>query len=912
MHELQRLCKTIDQLADGKDWDAALEAAAKLWRISRDIEIADPELRLTYARTLIKVSDLFYYRANDPYGATQVLRRAYEFGADEKPENVSMPALQESAAYRLGQYFQEAKCYQSALFWFKRSLQFARQRPVEEHRLLNLYGVAWNLELLQRYGEARPYYDEMLPRLWPAANRRLLLDRLSHLMPAAMYHLHYGDPQLGEAVMLKLQSLLGSGSEELPGYLAAGLLGLGNLHLAQHRRDDAVALAQLVMAHAERFGEVAGELRNQMHGLIARAALHAGDFDSALEEIGKVYDLNPDHRVSYGTESFVENLELWRDVARIRAHRGDYVGAARAYETLAQALGVYAADGQTGKTARMRMAWIERQSDVVHELVSVWLTIDDAAAKHAIDATVVNALLQLKANVFLANGGNRLVTFRNWEGVDKALFDRNRRFAAAARRLAVDPANLDAALDLEDVLFSREQIESRMVASSFDMMPALASVFHYDFRDLQSIEHGAQTLLDYSLIEFRPPKNGLQGPALGRRYIGVRLSSDGVRIEDLGSQEQIDALSVALISEVARRPAETSKSIAATPDTAGERHLRMGLVHPASQQSLPDLAERIYQHVIKPLEPIGTSLVIAPDGSLAALPFHALIHEGRYLIEDYAFTYGHSLLREEAVTRSPGLEISIDRSGVNRDMVLLGEPDYSDGSAAPLPNAGVEVKRIAALLAEKGWSAAELHDHVGPEATVSRVTAVEHPRVLHLAAHGAYLPASAIPVSGPGSAEGSNSWHRWEDQCSAPLSSLDQALIRAVLMLSPQDESHDDPAAGRLLTALELSSLNLAACRLVVLSACETGVGQPEPGAGVLGFQYALLTSLAHASLVSLWSVPDRETSDLMDAFYRRLTANNWDTRLAYLATLRDACRQQGNAVHPYYWGAFVLLGSFR
>jgi len=50
----------------------------------------------------------------------------------------------------------------------------------------------------------------------------------------------------------------------------------------------------------------------------------------------------------------------------------------------------------------------------------------------------------------------------------------------------------------------------------------------------------------------------------------------------------------------------------------------------------------------------------------------------------------------------------------------------------------------------------------------------------------------------------------------------------------------------------------------------------------------------------------------LMDAFYRRLTANKWDTRDAYLATLRDACRQQGTPVHPYYWAAFVLLGTFR
>lgn len=914
MNEIHQLCKTVNHLVRKKAWDKALEAAANLWQTSRSVEIADLELRLTYAKTLIMVADLFYFRADDPYGTTLVLRRAYEFSANEEQDQISTPSLREVAAYRLGRYFEEAKCYQSAFFWFSRSLAFTRQRSVEEYLLYNLYGVAWNLELLQRYDEARPYYDEILTLLWPTTDSSLLLNRLQHLLPAAMYHLYHGDPQLGEAVMLKLQALLESGHQEFPGYFAAGLFGLGNFYLAQHRLDDAVALARLLMAHVERFGEVADDLRDQTHGLIARAALRDGDFDSALEEIGKVYDLNPQHRMAFGTGSFVDNLELWRDVARIRAHRGDYVGSASAYETLAQALGVYAADWRNGKTARIRMAWVGQQADVVHELVSVWLTIDDPAARQTIDVTVANALLQLKANVFLANEGNRLVTFRDWEGFDKALFDKNRRFAAAARRLAANPESLDAAIEIEDMLFSREQTESRMVANAFEMLPAVAEVLHYDFRDLQSIKYGAQTLLDYSLIEFCPPKLGLPGPTLGRRYVGVRLSSDGFRVEDLGSQEQVDELSIALISGLARRPAEHAMSIAASPGAADERHLSTAPQLPSSRQSLLDLAERVYRQVIKPLEPIGKSLVIAPDGSLAALPFHALIHDDRYLIEDFDVVYCHSLLVENSLAfrqRSPGMRISIDAAGVNRDIVLVGDPDYSDGSAAPLPNTGVEVERIAGLLIEKGWLETDVHKHVGREATASRVAAVNHPRVLHLAAHGSYLPAMAIPMPRSRPSEG-HSWHRWEDLASAPLSNLDRALLRAVLVLSPQVESHDDPAAGRLLTALELSSLNLISCRLAVLSACETGIGQPERGAGVLGFQYALLASFAHASLVSLWSVPDSETADLMGAFYRRLTAKRWDTRAAYLATLRDACRQQGKPVHPYYWAAFVLLGSFR
>ena len=253
------------------------------------------------------------------------------------------------------------------------------------------------------------------------------------------------------------------------------------------------------------------------------------------------------------------------------------------------------------------------------------------------------------------------------------------------------------------------------------------------------------------------------------------------------------------------------------------------------------------------------------------------------------------------------MQISIDVAGANRDIVLLGDPDYSDGSAAPLPGTRVEVERIAGLLISQGWSEDEVHRFVGSEATASRVAAIDDPRVLHLAAHGTYRQTPAIPVSKSPSVD-DYTWRRWDFMASAPLSDLDQALLQAVLVLSPQAESHDDSAGGRLLTALELSSLNLIACRLAVLSACQTGIGQTERGAGVLGFQYALLASFAHASLVSLWSVPDHETSDLMDAFYRGFIANGWDARRAYTTTLRGACRQQGRPVHPYYWAAFVLL----
>jgi CHAT domain-containing protein len=151
-----------------------------------------------------------------------------------------------------------------------------------------------------------------------------------------------------------------------------------------------------------------------------------------------------------------------------------------------------------------------------------------------------------------------------------------------------------------------------------------------------------------------------------------------------------------------------------------------------------------------------------------------------------------------------------------------------------------------------------------------------------------------------------------------PLSELDLALLRPMLVLSRDTglpflapgqgkelpELHMD---GRYLSALELSSLNLIGSRLVVLSACETGLGVTQPGAGILGFQYALTACHARAGMVSLWKVLDRETSEFMVDFYRRFL-NQQDPKAGYLETIRKHCRSQDQPVHPYYWAAFSFL----
>jgi CHAT domain-containing protein len=123
----------------------------------------------------------------------------------------------------------------------------------------------------------------------------------------------------------------------------------------------------------------------------------------------------------------------------------------------------------------------------------------------------------------------------------------------------------------------------------------------------------------------------------------------------------------------------------------------------------------------------------------------------------------------------------------------------------------------------------------------------------------------------------------------------------------PAAEDVDDG----VLMAYEASTLDLQGTELVVLSACETGLGEQQKGEGVFGLRRGLQESGAEAVLMSMWSVPDRETQELMTKFY-----GHWLSGAEKHEALRKAQLEEREIVQkrygkdlPYYWGAFVLVG---
>ena len=112
-----------------------------------------------------------------------------------------------------------------------------------------------------------------------------------------------------------------------------------------------------------------------------------------------------------------------------------------------------------------------------------------------------------------------------------------------------------------------------------------------------------------------------------------------------------------------------------------------------------------------------------------------------------------------------------------------------------------------------------------------------------------------------------------------------------------------------ILTAAEAAHLDLHGTELVVLSACETALGQIELGEGVYGLRRALVLAGAQAQLVSLWKVADAQTQELMVDYYTRLL--NGEGRSAALREAQKAMIANPATRHPYYWAAFVPIGSW-
>ena len=230
-----------------------------------------------------------------------------------------------------------------------------------------------------------------------------------------------------------------------------------------------------------------------------------------------------------------------------------------------------------------------------------------------------------------------------------------------------------------------------------------------------------------------------------------------------------------------------------------------------------------------------------------------------------------------------------------KEAFLLGFPDYGQSKQIlPLPGTKVEIEAISRLLKANAYNVKQIMEL---EASEKNVKAIKGPAVVHIATHGYFLEDN----DSKGTLFGVN----MESAGNNP-------LLRSGLMLAgasqtasgvrqPDLESNDNG----VLTAYEAMNLNLEGTELMVLSACETGLGDVRAGEGVYGLQRAFQVAGAETLIMSLWKVDDAATQQLMTNFY-----TNWIKTGNKLRAFKQAQQQlMTKYKEPYYWGAFVMLG---
>ncbi len=291
-------------------------------------------------------------------------------------------------------------------------------------------------------------------------------------------------------------------------------------------------------------------------------------------------------------------------------------------------------------------------------------------------------------------------------------------------------------------------------------------------------------------------------------------------------------------------------------------------------QTYLQAAHQLYQYLIWPVkDQLEERLIVIPDGELGYLSFGALLSEAP--IDQHAFRTHPYLIRQHSISYSYSVQLlkeMMERKSIKGLHLYLGiAPEFrqgNDGELQPLKFNMEEVQTAfnllggKQLLGEKASKKGFVHEQ-------------DKFRIIHLATHG-----KANSTAGDYS----------------------------FLAFSETTENKGNDA---LLYVKDIYNMSTQA-ELIVLSACETGIGEFQKGEGVASIARSFSYAGAQSLLATQWSVDDKATHDLVGLFFEKLKKGQTKDQALQAAMLEFLQTQGAGKAHPYFWASFVPVGKME
>jgi CHAT domain-containing protein/tetratricopeptide (TPR) repeat protein len=562
-------------------------------------------------------------------------------------------------------------------------------------------------------------------------------------------------------------------------------------------------------------------------------------------------------------------------IARVESDRGNLTAARDRMEL---ALRLDEENRTHADSEQLRASFFATRQDSYGFYIDVLMRLHETgAALEASERSRARSMLDMLADADIRTG------------VDPKLIDREREItntlnAKGSRLLPMAATNPQAAAlqqEIRDLETQYQDVEAAIrknspgYAALAQPSPLKVSGIQQDLLDEDSL------LLEYSL-------------GSERSYLWA-VGKHELHAFELPAREKIEAQVEQVVSLL------TARSVVKRLETPVEKQKRVA----AADAALEAAARELSRMVIEPAATVlgNNKLVVVPDGALQRLPFSMLpVGKGEPLIVAHEVVMLPSasalaVLRPQIAARRPASKM----------LAVFADPvfDRTDARAgrqaarSPVP---LTDTRILEHLEVPGESAA-----AGLRIPRLRYTAQEADQILSVAHNGANLKAVGFQANRAAATSGQLSEYRYLHFATHGYLDTERPSLSA-LVLSQIDEKNQ-PEDG-FLRVNDIYNSRLSA-ELVVLSACQTGLGQEVRGEGLMGLTRAFLYAGAPRVIVSLWNVNDRATAELMTNLYRSMLREG--KRPA--AALRQAqleMRKQKQWESPYYWAAFVEHGEWR